>query len=102
MANFRGNTFVGQRMQLDGHDFTENVFQDCVLVYGGGPLKFSGNVLTNVKWEFVDSAARSIALLSSFYQSGGEGRKFVEFVLSSFGESAEFPKEKREVVGAHG
>ena len=91
MTVFRQNTFVGQRVQLDGHEFVGNNFENCVLVYGGGPLKMHNNVLNNVRWEFVDAAARTVALLASFYQSGGDSRKFVEILLATFGKPVQPP-----------
>lgn len=92
MAIYSQNVFVGQRIQLDGHTFERNQFQNCVLVYGGGPLSFSHNVLNGVRWEFVDSAARTLGLLSSFYQGGGQSKEFVEILLSTFGKQVEQPK----------
>lgn len=91
MATYSSNTFIGQRLQIDGHTFTGNTFQNCVLVYGGGSIDFSNNALHGVRWEFVDAAARSIALLSSFYQSGGESKEFVDILLSTFGKQVESP-----------
>src|SRR2546428_1222976 len=91
MAVFQNNMFVGQRVLLDGHEFRGNTFTNCVLVYGGGPLQLTDNVLNNVRWEFVDAAARTIALLASFFQAGGDSRRFVEFLLSTFGRPIEQP-----------
>jgi hypothetical protein len=99
MANYIGNRFIGQRIKIDGSTFTGNVFQNCVLVYGGGSLDFSNNSLNGVRWEFVDSAARTIALLSSFYQSEGSSQKFVETLLSTFGKQIEEPKPSEEQEG---
>jgi len=96
MANFTGNTFVGQKIQIDGHVFRNNVFQNCVLVYGGGPLSMVGNTLSGVRWEFVDAAARTIGLISSFYQAGGESKQFVEILLSTFGKDIQAPTPKSE------
>ena len=92
MSTFSNNTFVGQKLQVDGHIFHNNVFENCVLVYGGGPLNFVGNSLSGVRWEFVDAAARTIGLIGSFYQSGGDSKEFVELLLSTFGKGVESPK----------
>ena len=92
MKIYQHNTFVGQRIKIDGGTFTNNLFQNCVLVYGGGPLNFSNNQLNNVRWEFIDSAARTMALISSFYQAGGESRQFVELTLSTFAKQVEEPR----------
>jgi hypothetical protein len=91
MAAFEKNTFVGQRIQLDGHQFRGNHFQNCVLVYGGGPLSMIENQLDNCRWEFVEAAARTIGLLASFYQSAGESKDFVELLLSTFGKAPQPP-----------
>ncbi len=86
MVNYSNNTFIGQKIKLDGDTYTGNTFRHCLLVYGGGPVKMVGNSLTGVRWEFVDAAARTIGLISSFYQIGGESKKFVETLLSTFGK----------------
>ncbi len=95
MANYIGNVFVGQRLQIDDHIFQGNTFENCVLVYGGGSLNFSNNRLHGIRWEFVDHAARTLGLLSSFYQSGGESKEFVETLLATFGKQIQAPKPKR-------
>jgi hypothetical protein len=86
MALYENNLFVGQRIQVDGHQFIHNTFQNCVLVYGGGPFVLRDNVLHNVQWQFIDAAARTVYLLSSFHQSGGPAREFLELLLSTFGK----------------
>lgn len=86
MAMYSQNVFEGQRIQLDGSTFDGNSFTNCVLVYGGGPLTFSNNTLTNTRWEFVDAAARTLGIISSFYQSGGGSKQFVEHLLNGFGK----------------
>src|SRR5689334_19969353 len=86
---YEHNTFVGQRIQVDGHEFIANRFENCVLVYGGGPLAMTYNILSNVQWQFIDSAARTLYLLSSFYQGDGPSREFVELLLSTFGKRVE-------------
>lgn len=94
MATYSHNTFKGQRIQIDGDVFNGNLFENCVLVYGGGPLSFSNNQLNSVRWEFVDAAARTLGLISSFYQSGGESKEFVELLLSTFGRPVAPPRPR--------
>jgi len=89
MADYRNNYFEGQSIQVDGSIFRNNVFKNCQIVYGGGSLDFSGNELQNSHWHFVDDAARTVALLSSFYQQGGSSRQYVEYLMSTFGKSPE-------------
>jgi hypothetical protein len=96
MANFSGNTFTGQRIKLDDNTFDGNNFTNCILVYGGGPLTFNNNSLNSVQWEFVDDAARTLGLLSSFYQGGGQSKQFIEMLLSTFGKQATAPQKSVE------
>lgn len=91
MALFENNVFEGQRIQLDGHRFVRNHFVNCVLVYGGGPLQLVENEFRGVSWEFVDAAARTVHLLSSFYQQGGDAKQLVERLLATFGRAASPP-----------
>lgn len=91
MATYRKNSFDGVRVQLDSHEFIDNDFRNCVLVYGGGPLHMTDNRIENCRWEFVDAAARTVGLLSSLHQAGGDSRAFVEFLLSTFGRPIEQP-----------
>src|ERR1700738_980866 len=91
MASYVENTFYGERILLDGHHFERNRFVNCVLVYGGGPLQMVGNQLVGVRWEFIDAAGRTINLLSSFYQAGGDGKLFVEHLVANFHPKAPPP-----------
>jgi hypothetical protein len=91
MADFQNNTFIGQRILIDGHRFEGNLFENCVLVYGGGPFHMVNNQLSGVRWEFVDSAARTVALLASFYQMGGTSKEFVDVLLATFGKAPTVP-----------
>lgn len=98
MANYSGNIFVGQRIKLDDNTFEGNKFTNCILVYGGGPLTFNNNSLNGVQWEFVDNAARTLGLLSSFYQAEGQSKQFIEMLLSTFGKQVSAPLESSEKV----
>ena len=98
MARYENNTFVGQRIQIDGHEFIANRFNNCVLVYGGGPLVLNGNIFDNVQWQFIDAAARTVYLLSSFYQQGGEAKRFIELMLATFGKPALQPMRENSTA----
>jgi hypothetical protein len=98
MAIYSGNTFTGQRLKLDDNTFESNNFTNCILVYGGGPLIFNNNSLNGVQWEFVDNAARTLGLLSSFYQAEGQSKQFVEILLSTFGKEVTAPKRPVENI----
>lgn len=96
MAVYSKNTFIGQRIKLDGHTFSGNKFQNCILVYGGGPLNFDNNALIGARWEFVDNAERTVGLLASFYQDEGSSKEFVELLLSTHGKKIEDPEPQPE------
>lgn len=100
MAVFQASMFMGQRIVLDGNEFVNCVFDRCVLVYGGGPLKMIGNTLTNITWEFTDAAARTTALLSSLYRGGDANRRFVEYLLANYGSRTPRPPLQPGSAGA--
>lgn len=88
MKHYENQTFKDETITLDNNAFSKCKFKNCTLVYGGGPLVFSDNNLNDVSWNFIDSAARTIGLMGSFYSSGGESKKFVEILLLEFGKQA--------------
>lgn len=89
MSKFTGNTFVNQRIDLDDNIFDGNKFQNCTLVYGGGPLTFNNNSLHDVNWEFVGAAGNTLAILKLLYETDGFPQDFMEAILSSQQTEAE-------------
>lgn len=85
MATFNECNFSGNTIGLDDNVFERNSFKDCVLVYGGGPLTFIDNSLENVKFNFIGSAARTLAFISQVYED--EDPDFLEKLFLTFGKS---------------
>ncbi len=62
---FEDETFTG-RVTLDGASFEGCSFEGAVLVYSGGPPPLIRNCsFRDVRFEFQDAAARSLALLKA-------------------------------------
>ena len=51
---------IGQRIKLDGGDFTNAVFRRCTLTYAGGSVHLEGAEFDNCSLE-LDGAARGVA-----------------------------------------
>jgi len=81
MALFERNNFEGQILVLDDNVYSDNTIRNCTIVYSGGQFSMVGNRLIDVKWHFAGPAARTVALLSGFFQGGGESRQLVEQLL---------------------
>lgn len=82
MSIFTNNEFINQRIDLDDNIFDGNKFQDCTLVYGGGPLTFNNNNISGSTWEFVGSAARTIDMLKLLQQMDGTPEDFIQSIFS--------------------
>lgn len=77
-----GSVFAGGDIEIDNTDWDDNVFNQCVMVYRGGPLPFmSNNRFVDCKWRFEDGAARTIGLLQSLHREGFTD--LTEFVIST-------------------
>lgn len=72
MTEFEGRTFVRQRIVLDGRQFPNCVFRDCLLVYEGEAdtdlrgSKFEGTT----QLQLVNRAMLPFRLLHHMYHSG--------------------------------
>lgn len=60
--------FKDMRVVLDGGQFENCMFEDCELVYGGGPLAFNKNLVNNSTFSFDESAARTVNFLKGLYR----------------------------------
>ncbi len=71
---YEKTSFNKQEVLLDNNEFTECVFVDCTLTYGGEtPPILSGCSFSGVKWDFVGYAANTIAFMNGIYHGCGEG-----------------------------
>jgi hypothetical protein len=91
-VKFADQEFRDQRIDLDHNEFRNCVFHNCTAVYrGGNPPTITGCEFHNCKFSFADSAARTLAYLTSMHQRGF--REIVEQVLKNVtaGESGTDP-----------
>lgn len=50
---YENNNFKGLEIIIDDKIYHNNTFEDCTLVYRGGTINFTNNVLIRVKLKFV-------------------------------------------------
>ena len=78
MAHHIASTFINVTVHLDGEEFENCTFTDCVLVYSGGPLpKLSGCDLRKFALKFDGPAERTVAFLKLMAAPGSGLQKIV-------------------------
>ena len=71
VMKFENQTFRDQELDLDGNEFVNCKIENCTLVYRAtGKVNLVGNHVSSPKFVFRDSAADTIAFLSTLYQLG--------------------------------
>jgi hypothetical protein len=66
MGRHRGDIFSNQSVELDGNEFVDCVFNNCELVYAGGPPPtLTNNSFLGVKFSFRGCAANTAAFLKA-------------------------------------
>ncbi|MED5545760.1 MAG: hypothetical protein VYD90_10965 [Pseudomonadota bacterium] len=76
-----GKNFANERVDIDGVDFNECTFNNCILVYSGGlPFYFSGGGVTNTTIESEGHAKATLDALSAAYGAGM--RSWVENIFA--------------------
>jgi hypothetical protein len=82
METITGRTFADQEVRLDGREFINCMFRNCLLIYGGGlPFFIGGNEVRECRFEFVGAAQNTLNVLRVLHHSGmGE---IVDVVLES-------------------
>jgi hypothetical protein len=82
-VSMRKCAFTGARMSLDGCEYVDCAFTNCVIVYAGAaPFNLTGCNFTNCKWEFAGAAAATVMLLQGLWASTG-GRALVQAILGT-------------------
>ena len=93
-VRLENDVFVGQEIMIDDKELIGNQFKDCVLSYGGGPFTMKDNVLENVRWRFVDAAARTITFLAALHGTSGDAeRQVVEGIIDQIRSTSSAPTE---------
>lgn len=78
-----GRRFEGKTIRLDGNDYTECEFVDCVLEVGSAkPFTMHRCRTTDCEWTFVGAAADTISLLAEMYESP-DHRELIEGTLQA-------------------
>lgn len=63
-----------QRVELDGQEFLKCRFEECQMVYSGGPLPvLEGCVFHACRFGFEGAADRTIHMMKGLYHGLGEG-----------------------------
>ena len=82
MAANNGRTFSGTTEVLDHNEYSGCTFENCTLVYRGGPTALKNNTFQNCRWTFEDSAGRTLEFLRALAQgSGPAAQKMVKDTL---------------------
>ena len=77
---FTKQTFVSQKVLLDGNEFIDCVFDKCHLEYSGVMgCGLRGNNFNECTWGFVGPAMNTVNFMSAVYHGiGGEGKTLIE------------------------
>ena len=82
MTEFIGRTFVGEKIVLDGHKFSDCTFRDCMIHFGAtaptdvGTIHFEGNTIL----VFTRTAMETVKMLHQMYHFAQ--RQFVEELIA--------------------
>ena len=60
-----GQSFVGQKIKLDGNRFENCAFKGCEIVYAGGPAETSSCHFENVRWMFEGVAGTVVHVMQA-------------------------------------
>jgi hypothetical protein len=87
---YKSTQFKNDEVRLDGNAFVGCSFNNCVLVYGGGPLPVMiNNSLKDVRWDFREAASNTIQFMTAIYHGMGEGgRQLVEQTIENIRKNA--------------
>lgn len=77
---FTDKTFKDEEVRLDSNSFTNCRFENCAMVYGGGPIPtIRGCHFQDSRWSFVDNADQTVAFMRAVYHGMGDnGREMIE------------------------
>jgi hypothetical protein len=91
MARHEGRSFQGERVLIEGNEYIDCRFENCVMVFSGGDEKslisrcgFGSGVM----WTFEGPAQRTIQFLAAMYHGiGAGGREQVEEIFAAIRRS---------------
>ena len=71
MAQYQGATFTNETVVLDGNDYRNCTFTDCVIVFRGtAAVSMNGVTTNNCRWTFEGPASLTIEFMTALYQAG--------------------------------
>ena len=84
--------FKNQAVVLDGKEFIDCIFENCVLHYGGSaPYGANRTKWINCGFQFINASAQTLQVMTALYAQGGEFRAIVENVIKEI-QGAKPPK----------
>ena len=97
MNKVSNSKFSNTKIVLDGIEYTDCVFDNCVIEYSGkGPVGLVGCSLNNCRWAFSGPAANTLAFLTDMYHNMGDfGQKMVEATFENIKKSAHPGEDSR-------
>ncbi len=72
----KGKSFANASEVLDGNEYENCTFENCQLLYRGGPIpRVVGCQFNNCQWRFEDAAERTLLFMRQLYHGMGAGGK---------------------------
>ena len=79
-----GQTISDKTEVIDGNTYSECRFENCKMVYRGGPIPSIGSChFQDCQWQFEDAAERTLVFMKQLYHGMGPGG--VELVEATLG-----------------
>ncbi len=76
--------FNAETVQLDGNQFTECEFTNCVVqIAGVMPFQLAACSFNNCDWEFIGPASNTLKFMATFYAQGGEMKALIESTIDA-------------------
>lgn len=97
---YEDETFVQERVELDGNEFRSCRFESCRLVYGGDPgVRVEDCAFDETRLELVEEAGNTISFLQNvFHGFGPDGRRVVEHFFDQIREGKVGQPETTEMA----
>ena len=71
MALHEGAAFSNETVVLDGNDYRNCTFVDCVIVFRGtAAVSLNGVTTNNCRWTFEGAAGLTVKFMTALYQGG--------------------------------
>ena len=82
MVVHRQAVLENQTLILDGQEYHDCELKHCTLIFKGQEaVKLERCILIGCRWQFEDSAMRTVGLLKGLYLSGHNGKEIVQAIF---------------------